>query len=389
MVNTIISGPQIYTDEGILQNTVLSIEDSIIASFTMDPSIKKENVLSFPGSYHLVPGFIDLHIHGANHCDVMDATQEALTVLSQTLATEGTTSYLATTMTASVCDIEKTLRAVRDYFHTQRSILGATVLGVHLEGPFISPKKIGAQRADYLLTPDIEIFSKWQKEFGHVIKLVTLAPELPHSLAFIHYLREQHIVASIGHTDATYLQTLEAIQAGCGYVTHLFNAMRGIQQREPGVVTAALLSEKVKTEMIVDGTHLHPAIVKLALRLKGIDNVVLVTDAMRAKCLGDGVYDLGGQAVHVTSGIAKLSDGTLAGSVLRMPEAIRHMIAFTDCSLYDAITMASKNPAKVLNIFDRKGSIAIGKDADLVVLDDDLQVVMTMVGGKIVYQQGY
>ncbi|MBV8802282.1 MAG: N-acetylglucosamine-6-phosphate deacetylase [Gammaproteobacteria bacterium] len=343
-------------------------------------------MLSFPETYHLIPGFIDLHVHGANNKDVMDATQDALSILSKTLAAEGTTSYLATTMTATPNEIEKALCAVNAYMQEQDNILGASILGVHLEGPFISPKKIGAQNAKNLLQPDVALLAEWQKKSGYAIKLVTLAPELPHSLELIRYLREHDIIPSIGHSDATYVETEKAIKEGCHYVTHLFNAMRGIQHREPGVVTAALLSKTVTTELIVDGIHLHPAIVKLALNLKGIEQLVLVTDAMRAKCLGNGSYDLGGQEVHVKEGVATLANGTLAGSTLKMPDAIRKMISFTHCDFYDAVRMASENPAKVLRVFEKKGSIAVGKDADLVVLDNNFCVVMTIVGGKVVHQ---
>ena len=306
--------------------------------------------------------------------------------MSETLAAEGTTSYLATTMTATADEIDKALLNVGTYMREQHKIMGATVLGAHLEGPFISPQKVGAQNAKNVLLPDVAQLDAWQKKSGNIIKLVTLAPELSNSLALIQYLRDHHIVASIGHSDATYAETQQAIKEGCHYMTHLFNAMRGIHQREPGVVTAGLLSDKVKAELIIDGIHLHPAIIELIWKLKDIDQLILVTDAMRAKCLGNGVYDLGGQEVYVKEGVATLRDGTLAGSTLKMPEAIRKMMNFTGCDFYDAVRMAAESPAKVLDIFSKKGSIAVGKDADLVVLDNNYDVVMTMVGGRVVYQ---
>lgn len=369
-----ISGLNVYTSDGVLQNADVVIQDGVI----VDIMSSKHGKNTFPTNYHLIPGLIDLHVHGIAHYDVMDATTHALKKISQALAREGTTSFLATTMTASQKDIEKTLLAVRDYKDMQE---GATLLGVHLEGPFISPKKAGAQCADHILLPSIEKIHHWQQLSENAIKLVTLAPELPRSQEFIAYLKKNNIVASIGHSDATYAETMAAMDQGCDYVTHLFNAMRGIHQREPGVVTAALL-ENVWTELIVDGVHLHPAIVKLILKMKGMEKMVLVTDAMRATCLQNGVYDLGGQQVTVKEKKATLADGTLAGSVLRMPQAIKNMLQFTGCDLLDAIKMASENPAKVLGMFDQKGSIAIGKDADLVVLDEHFNVVMTMCGGR-------
>jgi N-acetylglucosamine-6-phosphate deacetylase len=218
-----------------------------------------------------------------------------------------------------------------------------------------------------------------------MIKLVTLAPELPGALPLIKALRDRHIIVSAGHTNATYAEMVAAIRAGCSQATHLFNAMRGLHQREPGAVGALLLSHDVMAELIVDGLHLHPAIVELALRLKGKEKLLLVTDAMRAKCCDDGEYDLGGQTVMVRAGKAKLSDGTLAGSTLRMPQALKNMVQFTSCSLADAVSMAATNPAHVLGLSDRKGTIAVGKDADLVVLNAALDVAFTMREGREVF----
>ncbi len=374
-----ISGLHVYTSDGVLQNAGVVIQDGIIADIVLN----KPGHHDFPANYHLIPGLIDLHVHGMHGHDVMDATPHALKKISQALAREGTTSFLATTMTASEQDIEKTLLAVRDYKGMQD---GATLLGVHLEGPFISPNKAGAQCADHILLPSIETLHHWQKLAENAIKLVTFAPECA-SQEFIAYLKKNNIVAALGHSNATYAETMNAMQHGCDYVTHLFNAMRGIHQREPGMVTAALL-ENVWTELIVDGVHLHPAIVKLILHMKGMEKMILVTDAMRATCLQHGVYDLGGQQVTVKENTATLADGTLAGSVLRMPQAIKNMLKFTECDLLDAVKMASENPAKVLGICDKKGSISIGKDADLVVLDEHLNVAMTICGGREVYRFG-
>jgi N-acetylglucosamine-6-phosphate deacetylase len=384
----IFTGLQVHPAEGVLDNACLVVEGARIkvidSQFEQDQEFKK---IEFPSTYHLVPGFIDLHVHGANGSDVMDATSSALENMSRTLAKEGVTSFLATTMTASSDNIEKALLAVRHFMldDDAANVQGAKILGVHLEGPFLSLKKVGAQNSNEVLMPDIHAIEHWQQLSDHAIKLVTLAPELPNSLDFIRYLQKKSIVASIGHTDATYVESMSAIEAGCTYATHLFNAMRGIHQREPGAVTAILLSEQVMAELIVDGVHLDPAIVQLALKLKGKDKIILVTDAMRAKCLCDGTYDLGGQSVNVKSNIASLADGTLAGSVLKMNSAIQNMVKFTDCSLMDAVKMASENPAKVLGVFSERGSLAEGKLADLVVLDEQYEVVMTVSEGRIVF----
>ncbi len=389
-MNLILTGLQVYAEQGILSDVAVVIGDGLIQSIALATQVQNtvaDEVLSFPANYHLVAGFIDLHVHGVGGCDVMDATPHALQSMSKMLAAEGTTGFLATTMTAKVDEIEKALVTVRDFMSAKQEVNGAAILGVHLEGPFISPKKVGAQRIDQTLAPDILILEHWQKVAESVIKVVTLAPELSNSVGFIRYLKQKNIIAALGHTDATYAETLTAISEGLSYVTHLFNAMRGIHQREPGAVTAALLSEHVATELIVDGIHIHPAIVQLILKLKSKEKMLLVTDAMRAKCLGDGTYDLGGQNVIVKEGVATLADGTLAGSTLKMPAAIQNIVRFTQCSLFDAFKMASENPAKVLGIFDRKGSITVGKEADLVVLDEHFAVVLTVCRGKVVYRQ--
>lgn len=379
-----LSGLQIYAEDGIHVDANLVIENGRIQKITSE-KISAKNPLNFPSNYHLIPGLIDLHIHGVKGNDVMDANQQALTAISMALAEEGTTGFLATTMTSSQEKIENALREIKNFMQQAEKVKGANLLGIHLEGPFISPQKIGAQCADYVSSPNIETFKNWQTLADNHIKLVTLAPEEIGSLELIRYLKKNNMIAAMGHTNATYDEALLAIENGCIYVTHLFNAMRGIHQREPGVVTAALLDEKISTELIVDGVHLHPAIVELALKIKGKEKIILVTDAMRATCLGDGCYDLGGQTVTVKNNKATLSDGTLAGSVLKMPSAIKNMMQFTGCTLFDAIKMASENPAKMIGVFDRKGSIAPNKDADLVVLDDKLNVVLTVCGGEIVY----
>ncbi len=389
-MSLILTGLQVYSEQGVISDGAVVVNDGLVQSIDYAMQVQNttsDEVLSYPADYHLVPGFIDLHVHGANGCDVMDATFEALHSMSKTLAEEGTTGFLATTMTAKKDEIEKAVVTVRDFMDAKHEMNGAAILGVHLEGPFISPKKVGAQRADQTCLPDIEMFEQWQNAGGNAIKLVTLAPELANSIGFIRYLKEKNIVAALGHTDAMYAEALTAIAEGVNYATHVCNAMRGIHQREPGAMMAALMSEQVVTELIADGHHLHPAMVQLILKLKSKEKMLLVTDAMRAKCLGDGTYDLGGQDVVVKEGVAMLADGTLAGSTLKMSTAIQNMMRFTQCDFRDVLQMVAENPAKVLGIFDRKGSIAIGKDADLVVLDPQFNVVLTVCAGKVVYRK--
>lgn len=377
-----LSGLTVHAELSILKNASVEILDGKIKAIHQNKTSSSEKLV-FPPQYHLIPGLIDLHVHGANGSDVMDANVDALTVISSALAAEGVTGFLATTMSAPPKQIEQALCAVQDFIHHQKKAIGAKILGVHLEGPFISQEKMGAQRKDRALLPNIDYLKKWQSICNGLLKIVTLAPELPENLSLIRYLKQQYIIPSIGHTNATFSEGMAAIEAGCSHVTHLFNAMRGIHHREPGIATAALLSDQVTAEIIVDGVHVHPAMVDLALKMKGKDKLVLITDAMRAKCLGPGMHELGGQLIEVKDNIAQLADGTLAGSTLKMPIALKNMMKFTQCALSDAVKMAAENPAKILGIFDQKGSIAIGKDADLVVLDENLEVILTLVGGEI------
>jgi len=232
------------------------------------------------------------------------------------------------------------------------------------------------------------LFKKWEELSDQTIKLVTLAPEQPNGLEFVRYLKTKGIIASIGHTDATFEEVIEAIDAGANHVTHLFNQMRGLHHREPGVVGAAFLKEELKAELIVDGVHVHPEMVKLAYNQKGKHGIILITDSMRAKCLKNGHYDLGGQDVTVQDGRATLSDGTLAGSILKLGQGVRNILSFTGCKIEEAVEMASVNPAKQLKIFDHKGSISEGKDADIVILDENHEVYMTICRGKTAYIKG-
>lgn len=377
----IITGAQVYTHDEILQRATVITRKEIIESIVTDQTVTHSDTFVFPNNFHLMPGFIDVHVHGLAGCDVMDADVSSLESMSRTLAQEGTTSFLATTMTSSIAHIEKTLLAIASY----SNCTGASLLGVHLEGPFISKAYAGAQRVEHAIFPDINLFNRWQTLSGNAIRLVTVAPELPDAIQFIEAVSRTGVVVSIGHTSANVDETLLAIEAGCRHGTHVFNAMKGLHHRSPGTVTPLLLNENVSVEIILDNLHLHPMVVDLVYRLKGAKGIMLVTDAMRAKCLIDGEYDLGGQAVTVCEGAARLANGRLAGSVLHFPDALKNMLNATGCHLHDVMHMLSSTPAKQLNVFDQRGSIVPGKLADFVVLDDMLRVVMTVCRGEVVY----
>lgn len=384
----LVKNVRIYAENSIIENGFLKIEEGKIkevGSIKHLTNQQQYEEVKLPSHFKVIPGLIDVHIHGVNGADTMDATTQALQTMATALPGEGTTSFLATTITQVNEAIEQAIINASDYIEHHQSSGKAEILGIHLEGPFVNPNKAGAQPVEHIIDPNLETFKKWQELSKNTIKLVTLAPERPGGLEFIKYLNKNGIIASIGHSDATYEEVTKAITAGATQVTHLFNQMAGLHHREPGVVGAALLRDELKAEIIADGVHVRPEIVKLAYNQKDSEGLILITDAMRAKCLKNGIYDLGGQDVTVKDGKAVLSDGTLAGSILKMGHAVKNMLAYTDCPLESAIEMASVNPAKQLNVFDRKGSIAAGKDADLVILDENHDIVMTFCKGELAF----
>lgn len=388
----LLKGIRVYSEGKIIDDGYIKIINKKIIELGTVDSLTPENtidflVIDFPSNYRAIPGLIDVHIHGVNGADTMDGTSEALEIMVTSLPMEGTTSFLATTMTQSTEKIEQALRTAGNYIAKQPEQGCAEILGIHLEGPFVNKVMAGAQPLEHIIDPVLSLFMEWEKQANHQIKLVTLAPELPNCLELIAYLKKREIIASIGHTNASYEEVQNAIHVGASHVTHLFNQMRGLHHREPGTAGAALLLDELKCEIIVDGVHLRPEMVKLAYKQKGSKGLVLITDAMRAKCLKNGQYDLGGQTVHVKNEKATLEDGTLAGSILKLGQAVKNMVYFTGCTLQEAIEMASTNPAKELKVFDRKGSIAVGKDADIVILDEHLDVYMTFCRGVLSYQK--
>ena len=378
----IIHGKKILVAQN-WQDKAVVVQDGAITALIAPEQMQTylpAQILELSEDQYLVPGFIDIHIHGAAGNDVMDACSEGMHLIAAALAREGVTSFLATTLSAPVPELTQVLDNV-----VKVSPQLPQLVGVHLEGPFLAATKHGAHDADYLIAPDIELLTKLQQQSSGLIKLLTIAPELPQAVPLIAASQALGINISLGHSAASYEVTLAAIEAGAKHATHLFNAMIGINQRAPGIAAACLLQDTIYTEVIADNIHLHPAILKLVYQLKGPDKIVLVTDAMRAKCLGNGKYTLGEQSVFVADGKATLVDGSLAGSTLTMPLAIKNFQQATGCTLAEAILMASANPARALGLVD-VGEIAVGKKANLVVLDKYLEVQQTFLQGHDIYK---
>ncbi|WP_376778132.1 N-acetylglucosamine-6-phosphate deacetylase [Exiguobacterium himgiriensis] len=327
----------------------------------------------------VTPGMIDVHIHGGYDVDTMDADEMTLRQLAKSMYSEGVTSFFATTITQSPSSISRALEAARRVIETNDTSL----IGIHLEGPFVNVENAGAQPAEYIIDPDGEQFRSWQQAAGGHIRLVTYAPERPGARTLEEAMRETGAIGSTGHTNATYAENKEA---GVKHGTHLYNQMRGVHHREPGTVGYCLLERDVMAEIIPDGIHSRPEMVDFAYRMKGADGLVVITDAMRAKGLPDGRYELGGQPVIVAAGAARLEAGNLAGSVLTMDAAFRNILAFTGCTTQEAVKMTAQNQAREFGLAE-KGNIAKGFDADFVIWDESLSVRQTIHRGEVVFQK--
>lgn len=372
----------IITEEGRVKADLV-IENGLINKIGEDGSLE---LVELPENLTIIPGFIDQHIHGAAGSDGMDGTIEDLKNIACALAKEGTTSFLATTMTQSVENITKALNAVKEYVALGLTE-GAEIAGVHLEGPFISKDAIGAQPLEYVAAPSVEVFKVYEEASGNTIKIVTLAPEVEGSSELIKYLVSKNIVASIGHTTAKFNDVEQAVKDGATNITHTYNAMKGVHHREAGTVGGAYIFDELYAEIICDGIHVSAPAIKVLYKNKPHDKFVLITDAMRAKHMPDGDYELGGQPVIVRNNEARLPNGVLAGSVLRMNYAVRNVMKFLDLPLEEVVKYATINPARNLGIDHEVGSIKVGKRANLVVVDENLEVYMTIRDGIVIYQK--
>lgn len=375
---------KVYVEgQGVIE-TSIGFENGRIAAIGSD--LELEELVKLPADAVVVPGFIDQHIHGAAKSDAMDGSVEDIANIANAIAKEGTTAFLATTMTQSPENICKALNSIKEYMDT-KSEIGAQVLGVHLEGPYISKDFIGAQPLEYVAVPSVESFKQYQEASGDTIKIVSLAPEVEGSTELIDYLVANNIVASCGHTSAKYDDIEKAVAHGASNVTHTYNAQRPIHHREIGTVGSALMFDELHCELICDTIHVSVPAIKLVLKNKPLDKVTLITDSMRAKHVSDGNYDLGGQLVIVKNGEARLENGTLAGSVLKMSDAVKNVVTKVGIPFTQAIDMATINPARHLGVAEEMGSIALGKKANITVLDNEYNVLLTVREGKVIYQK--
>lgn len=367
------------TPDEWIEPAAILIEDGLIRAIAPAdalPCPPDAERINLPGL--AVPGLIDLQINGAFGHD-FTANPDTIWEVAAHLPRYGVTAFLPTIITSPpevVAEAQAMVTAV------PAGTQGARPLGLHIEGPFLNPARRGAHNPEYLRKPDPTLIAAWTIERG--VRLVTLAPELPGALEIVHTLRERGIAVSAGHTTASFDEAQAGVKAGLSYATHLFNAMPPLDHREPGMVGAALSHPSITTGLIVDGIHVHPAMVALAYRSKGAARFSLVTDAMAALGMPPGRYVLGDFEVMVDETSARLADGRLAGSILSLDQAVRNLMAFTGCSLTEALATATTTPARLLNLSDR-GRLAPGCRADLVVLDADTQVRQTLIDGKVVY----
>ncbi len=372
--------------EAIANAVVIVENERILAAGPRDSiTVPKSARELRAGGKILAPGFVDAHIHGAGGCDVMDADASALSTIAKTLARFGTTCFVPTTMTAAPDPTAAALERISNYIRASASSSipdapAAQPVGIHLEGPFISGRRKGVHPAEWIALPSRGLLNRFALAARGAVKLLTLAPELPGGLDLVAAARSQNIAVSLGHTDATFDQATAAIARGATHAAHVFNAMRPFSHRETGVVGAVLTSPQVTAELIADGVHVDPAAMRILLAAKQAAGTVLVSDGTAATGMPDGAYRLGTFEVTVTGGVCRNAEGRLAGSTLTLDRAVRTMTGL-GVSLKDAVQMATLNPARILNLQEKKGVIAPGADADLVLLDANLSLAGVMTRG--------
>ena len=373
-----IIGAKIILEKEILEGKAIVFEDKIRDICDLSKMPAEAEIIDACGNY-AAPGLIDVHIHGFLGEDASDCSPEGIKTMSEGLARQGVTGFLPTTVTIPREDIQNAADITRSLMG-DAGLRGAAVLGMHAEGPFVNPKKKGAQNEAYIQAPDASLIL----ENSDVIKIVTLAPEMDEGFSAVREIvRNSNTVVSMGHTDASYEEACEAVLAGVSHSTHLFNAMSVLAHRAPGVVGASL-NKNISTEIICDMFHIHPALYKIVYACKK-DKLVLITDCVRSGGLTDGEYMLGGQKVILKGIECRLEDGTIAGSVLTLNKGVYNFYCHAGVSLCEAVNCASLNPARLIGLDKQKGSIEAGKDADIIIADAKFNIKRTIIGGRIVY----
>lgn len=379
----LVTNCRLYDAEDDKERISILVEDGVIKKIG-DLGAGADLDVFDAGGRAVAPGFIDVHIQGAGGADVLDGKREALESISKTCARFGVTSFLATTVYNADGDNEHLALAEEC---AGSDLGGANLIGIHLEGPFIAENRKGMIQLGCICEPSMEVLNKILDIAGGKLVMMTIAPEVEGGLEIIRRLVDSGIVASFAHSEADYEQTLAGISAGISHATHLFNAMSGVHHRSPGPLVAIFESEQVTSQLIADGVHIHSSVLKLAFDILGPERIVLITDGMQAMGMPDGQYIYNGVEYESKNGAARYKDGTLIGTALGLSELVKRFISFTGCGLDAAVKTVTANPAKVLGLAERKGSVAVGKDADLVLLDDDLTVYTTIVGGKVVFEK--
>lgn len=368
----LIKNGLVYTENGF-QKQDIYIENEHITN-----SADTSDTIDADGCY-IIPGLTDIHFHGCAGHDFCDATIESVTEIAEYEAKNGITSIAPATMTLATDTLEKVFKNAAEY-NSKQSPNGAVLCGINMEGPYICSKKKGAQAGEHILAPSAEHFNKMYELSDKLIKLVTLAPEVIGSEEFIKAV-SPYVNVSLGHTTANYNTALDAFKLGANHITHTFNAMPPLNHREPGVIGAAADSENVTAEIICDGNHLHPSVIRILFKVFGDDRIILISDSMEAAGLEDGEYTLGGQKVYVKGSLATLEDGTIAGSVTNLFKCMKNAVSY-GVPIESAIKCAAVNPAKRLSVYDKLGSIEAGKLANIVITDLDLTIKSVFVKGK-------
>jgi len=389
-VKAIIAGT-IYTPAEEIHDAVILIEGHRIAKVGPRDQVKIPSGATVIENQDriVVPGFIDVHIHGAVGYDLMEASPEAVAAVGKYLARHGTTSYAATTVAAS---LERTLNAAKglgQIIRTSNSshvvpdkITGAQPVCIHLEGPFLNVRKRGAHPASQIQKPSTDLLATFLDAAGGTARILTLAPELEGALTVLEYARNKGLKVGIGHSNATYEQAKSAIDAGATHAVHCFNAMRPFMHRDAGIIGAVLTDDRVSAELICDGIHVEPTAIRLLVRSKGVERLVLVSDSVSGAGMPDGNYRLGNFSVHVAGGVCRTVEGNLAGSTITLDAALRNLSAYTGLSYRECLACVTTNPARILGLEKQKGIIAPRADADLAVLDQGFYVTQTYVRGR-------